>query len=124
MPQTWFHFTVQKRPLPGSVSGSSGASLAKRPHLESGNEVHPSGKKSVGGSVSTSFADTRRKGGHGGWCSDVLQSSVSSLSSSAVLQVGMLFKFFNNGEALHLTGLFLIWFGVSIFRFGPALPCL
>ena len=50
-PWTGFHFMVQKRP----VSGSSGPSLAKRPHLESGNEGHPSGKKSAGGSVSTQF---------------------------------------------------------------------
>ena len=39
------HFMMQKRPVPGS----SGASLAKRPHLERGNEAHPSGKKSAGG---------------------------------------------------------------------------
>ena len=45
----------------------SGASLAKRPHLECGNEAHPSGKKSAGGSVSTSSAETMRKGAHGGW---------------------------------------------------------
>ena len=50
---------MQKRP----VSGSSGASLAKRPHLESGNDAHPSGRKSTGGSVTTSSANTRRKGG-------------------------------------------------------------
>ena len=59
-PQTGFHFTVQKRPVPGS----SGASLAKRPYLESGNVAHPSGKKSNGGSVSTSSAE---EGGHGSW---------------------------------------------------------
>ena len=33
-----------------------------RPHLESGTETHPSGKKSAGGSVSASSADTRRRG--------------------------------------------------------------
>ena len=49
----------------GSVPGPSGASLVKRPHLECGNEAHPSGKKSAGGSVSTSSAETRRKGGCG-----------------------------------------------------------
>ena len=43
--RTVFHFMVQKRPVPGS----SGPSLGKRPHLESGNEACPSGKKSVGG---------------------------------------------------------------------------
>ena len=31
--------------------------------------------------------------------------------------------FLINGEALHLTGLCLIWFGVTIFRLGPILPC-
>ena len=62
-PQTGFHFTVQKRPVPGS----SGPSLAKRLHLESGNEANPSGKKSAGGSVSTSSGDTRMKGVHWGW---------------------------------------------------------
>ena len=67
--QTRFYLTVQKRPLSGSVAGTSGASLPKRPHLESGNEAHPRGKKSAGGSVSTSSADTRRKGSHGGQCS-------------------------------------------------------
>ena len=60
-PWTGFQFTVQKRPLSGSVPGTSGASLPKRPHLESGNEVHPSGKKSAGGSISTSFAEAKRK---------------------------------------------------------------
>ena len=68
-PWTGFQFTVWKRPMSGSVPGISGASLPKRPHLESGNEAHPSGKKSAGGSVSTSSAESRRKGGHGGWCS-------------------------------------------------------
>ena len=40
-PWIGFHFTVQKR----SVPGSSVQPLAKRPHLETGNEAHPSGKK-------------------------------------------------------------------------------
>ena len=65
-PQTGFQFTVQKRLMSGSVPGISGASLPKRPHLESGNEAYLSGKKSAGGSVSTSSAESRRKGGHGG----------------------------------------------------------
>ena len=63
---TGFQFTVQKRPLSGSVPGTSGASLPKRPHLERGPEARPSGKKSAGGSVSTSYEESRRKGGHGG----------------------------------------------------------
>ena len=62
---TGFHFMVKKR----SVTGSSGPSLAKRPHLETGTEAHPSGKKSAGGSVSTSSANARRKGVCGGQCS-------------------------------------------------------
>ena len=66
-PQTGFQFTVQKRPMSGSVPGTSGASLPKRPHLERGNEACLSGKKSAGGSVSTSSAESRRKGGNGGW---------------------------------------------------------
>ena len=66
-PQTGFHFTVQKRPMSGSVPGTSGVSLPKRPHLESGNEAHQSGKTSAGGSVTISSVETRRKGGHGGW---------------------------------------------------------
>ena len=56
---------MQKRPVPGS----RGPSLDKRPHLESGNEAHPSGKMSAGGNVSTSSTDTRRKGVWGGQCS-------------------------------------------------------
>ena len=63
-PQTGFHFTVQKRPVPGS----SGSSWVKRPHLESGSEAYPSGKKSAGGNVSTSSTDTRREGVCGGQC--------------------------------------------------------
>ena len=65
---------VQKRPVPGSVPGSSGPPLAKRPYLETGNEACPCGKKSAGGIVSTSSADARRKGGG---APDVSQSSAS-----------------------------------------------
>ena len=66
-PWTGFQFTVQKRPLSGSVPGTSGASLPKRPHLESWTKACPSGKKSAGGSVSTSSTESRRKGVCGGW---------------------------------------------------------
>ena len=66
-PQTGFQFTVHKRPMSGSVPVTSGASLPKWPHLESGNEACPHGKKSAGGTVSTSSTELRRKGGHGGW---------------------------------------------------------
>ena len=34
-PWTGFQFTVQKRPMSGSVPGTSGASLPKQPHIES-----------------------------------------------------------------------------------------
>ena len=51
--------------MSGSVPGTSGTSLPKWPHLESGNEAHPHGKKSAGGTVSTSSTKSRRKGGHG-----------------------------------------------------------
>ena len=68
-PWTGFQFTVQKRPVSGSVPGTSGEPLPKRPHLESGNEAHLHGKKSAGGAVPTSSTESRRKGGHGGQCS-------------------------------------------------------
>ena len=58
-PQTGFQFTVQKRPMSGSVPGTSGASLPKLLHLESG-------KKSAGCTVSTCSTESRRRGGHGG----------------------------------------------------------
>ena len=66
-PQSGFHFMVQKRSGPGSVPGSSVPPLVKRPNLETGNEAHPSGKKSAGGSVSTNSANARRKEACGGW---------------------------------------------------------
>ena len=54
---TLFHF---------AVPGSSGASLPKRPHLESGTKTHPGGKRSAGGSASASSAGARKKGVCGG----------------------------------------------------------
>ena len=95
-PWTGFQFMVQKGPMSRSVPGTSGASLPKRPHLDSGNEAHPSGKKSAGGSVSTNSAESRRKGGVGVNVPDVPEPSASSAfssSTSATFQVGMLFKF-------------------------------
>ena len=89
-PQPGFHFMVQKRPVPGS----SDASLAKRPHLESSIETHPSCKKSAGGSVSASSANTRRQGGCGVGAPDVSHSSASSSSSSAVFFRLLFFSFF------------------------------
>ena len=66
--------------------------------MESGNEAHLRGKKSAGGSVSTSSAVTRRKEGMGVSTPDVPEPSTSSASSSSTptaFQVGMLFKFFD-----------------------------
>ena len=65
-PWTGFQFTVQKRPMSGTVLGTSGASLSKWPCLESGNEAHLHGKKSAGGTVSTHSTESKRKGGCGG----------------------------------------------------------
>ena len=95
-PQTEFCFTVQKIPVPGSGD----AFLTKRPHLESVNEVHPSGKKSIGGSVTTSSADTRRKGAIGVGTPDVSPSSSSLSCSSAVFQAGMLFSFLDQQRSI------------------------
>ena len=85
--------------MSGSVPGISGASLPKRPHLGSGNEAHPSGKKSAGDSVYTSSAESRRKVG----APDMPEpsaSSASSSSTSAAFQVGMLFKFFDQWRSI------------------------
>ena len=89
----WFHFPVQKRPVPES----SGTSLAKRPHFESRIETHPSGKMSAGGSVSASSADARKKGARGVSTPDVSQSTASS---SLVFQVGMLSHFLDQCRSI------------------------
>ena len=68
-PQTGFQFTVHNRPMSGSVPGTSGASLPKWPHLESGNEAHPHGKRCACGTVSICSTESRRECRHGGWCS-------------------------------------------------------
>ena len=74
--------------------------------MESGNEAHLSGKKSTGGSVSTSSAESRRIGGMGVSAPDVPDmpepsfSSASSSSTSATFQVGMLFKFFDQWRSI------------------------
>ena len=99
-PQTGFQFTVQKKPMSGSVPGTRGASLPKWPHLESGSEAHLHGKKSTGGTVSTS---QEGKLGMGVGTPDVPQPSTSSSSSSstsATFQVGMLFKFFDQWKSI------------------------
>ena len=102
-PWTGFQFTVQKRPMSGSLPGTSGASLPKRPHMESVNEACPSGKKSAGGSVSTSSAESRRKGSVGFGTPDVPEPSISSAfssSTSATFQVGKLFNFFHQWRSI------------------------
>ena len=53
----------------GSISESSGASPAKRPHWEGRIVAHPGVRKSVGCSVSDSSADARKKGNCRGWYS-------------------------------------------------------
>ena len=71
--------------------------------MKSGNEAHRSGKKSAGGSVSTSSAESRRKGGMGVSTPDVTESSTSSASSSstsATFQVSMLFKIFDQWRSI------------------------
>ena len=73
--------------------------------------------------VSARSADARKKGGHRIGTPDVSQSIASSSSSSLVFQVGMLFHFWINGDALHLTGLCLTLFRVNMFNIGHALPC-
>ena len=80
-PQAGFQFTVPKRPMSGSVQGTSGASLPKWPNLESWNEAYL--KKSAAGTVSTSSTESRRKGGCGISTPDVPQPSTSSSSSSS-----------------------------------------
>ena len=101
-PRTGFQFTVQKRPVSGSLPGTSGAHLPKRPHLESGNEAHLHGKKSAGGAVPTSSTESRRKGGVEFGTPDVFRPSTSSSSSStsATFQVGMLFKFLDQWRSI------------------------
>ena len=86
--KTGFHFNVQKRLLPES----GGLFLAKRPCLEGRTEAGPKGRKSTVGSVSASSHDSRKKGSFWDGIPDVLQSTMSSASSSAV-QVGTLPQF-------------------------------
>ena len=92
--------------MSGSVPGTSGASLPKRPHLESGNEIHPGGKKSACGSVSTNSTETKRKRDMGVSIPDVPESSAPSASlssTSAAFQVGMLFKFFDQLRSITIN---------------------
>ena len=108
-PWTGFQFTVQKRPLSGSVLGTNGASLPKRPHLESGNEAHLGGKKSAGDSVSTSSAELRRKGGVWGlvllMCHSPQPLHPLHHLHLQLFRLVCFLNFFINEEALHPTGL-------------------
>ena len=103
------------------MSGSSGASLVKRPHLESGADTakrshlesgadtEPGGKNSAGDGVSASSADARKKGDHGG--SVLLMCHSQQPPHHPHLWFFRLVCFPNfwiNGEALLLTGLYLI----------------
>ena len=75
--------------------------LDKRPHLESGAETCPSGKKSAGGSVSASSADAMEECGSCGVSTpDVSQFTASSSSSSSVFQVGMLSHFLDQWRSI------------------------
>ena len=110
--------------MSGSVPGPSGTSLAKRPHLECGNEAHPSGRSLLVAVSPPVLLRLGERGAVGVGTTDVPGSSASSASpssTSAAFRFGMLFKFLINGEALHLTGLCLIWFGVTIFSLGLVL---
>ena len=128
-PQTVFQFTVQKRPMSGSVPGASGASLPKWPHLDIGNEGHPNGKKSAGSTVPTSSNESRRKGGHAGGTPDVPRGLHLFIPPHHLhlqhLKLVCFSNFLINGEALHPTGLCLKWFWATIFSFRshPPLFC-
>ena len=77
--------------------------LVKRPYLESGNEAHPSGKESAGGSVSTSSADTRMKRGQWGSVHSWYVVTVLSLLIIFIcrfFQVGLLFKFLDQWRSI------------------------
>ena len=94
--RTGIHFIVQKRTIPEST----GASLAKRPHLESRIEACTGGRKFVGGSVSASSADAMKKENCGVGTPDVSQSTAFLSSLSLVLQVGMLSHFLDQQRSI------------------------
>ena len=112
--------------MSGSVLGTSGASLPKRPHLESGNEAHMSGKKSAGALFPPVLLSQEGKVGMGVSTPDVPQpftSSSSSSSTSAMFQVGMLFNFFDQWRSITFNRFVLNRFGATIFSLDPVLPC-
>ena len=65
-PQTGSNSQYRRDLCQALCQGLVGHLCPKWPHLESGNEAHLHGKKSAGGTVSTSSTESRRKGGHGG----------------------------------------------------------
>ena len=120
-PQTGFHFTVQKGPVPESVLGSSGASLAKGPYLDSGNEAHYKWQEVCRWQCFyqvCQYVDKR-----GTWGLAFLMCQKSSAPHHLHLLFFRLVCFSNFlviGEALHLTSLWVIWFRVTIFSLGPS----
>ena len=82
-PWTAFHFTVQKRPVPGS----SGASMAKRPHLESGNELVRVARSLLVVVSSPVLLILGGKGAMGVSTPDVSKSSAPSSATSAVFRL-------------------------------------
>ena len=125
-PQTGFHFTVQKRPMSGSVPGPGGTSFAKRPHLECGNELIQVARSLL---VAVCPPVLLRLGERGPWGSVLLMCQSPQLLQPPHhlhLQLFRLVCFSNfliNSKALHPTGLSLIWFGVTIFSLGLVLSC-
>ena len=69
-----------------------------------------------------------RKGGHGGWSVLLMCHSPPPLHPPHPLHLHhfrlvCFSNFWINGEALHPTGLCLIWFRATIFSLDPVLPC-
>ena len=87
--QTGFQFTVQKRPMSGSVAGTSGASLPKQPHLESGNEAFQVVRNLLVALFPPVLLSQEGKVGLAVSTPDVPETSSSS-STSTTFQVGML----------------------------------
>ena len=113
--------------MSGSVPGTSGASLPKWPHLESGNEAHLHGKKSTGGTVSTCSTESRQERWARGLALLMCHSPPPLHPHHHLhlqhFRLGCFSNFVINGEALHPTGLCFIWFRATIFSLHPILPC-